>query len=99
MDKLRSHLATILGAAGYQVLLSRALVLAKREAPALEGLSVKPDGALQIQNEISNAVSEEAASMLIVQFLRLLVTFLGAPLALRLADEAWPGLESSNGNL
>ena len=94
-DKLRAPLTRLVGAAGYSSLLSRALSLAKRQAPSLEGLRVEADGSLAGINEIQpdSHVSEEArhgGAFLLAELLGLLVTFIGVPLTRSLVREAWP---------
>src|SRR5688500_4805561 len=53
-EKLCVPLTKLIGAAGFASLLSRALALAKRQAPSLEGLRVNTDGALEGCNEIQS---------------------------------------------
>ena len=43
-QKLRERLSALAGVAGYQALLSRALTLAKAEAPSLRSVQVTADG-------------------------------------------------------
>jgi hypothetical protein len=45
-EKLRQPLAALAGAAGFRSLLSRALVIAQREAPGLSRIRVNADGSL-----------------------------------------------------
>jgi len=94
-DKLRAPLARFAGAAGFASLLSRALALAKRQAPSLEGLWVLPDGTLMGFQEIPQdlAAAEETRQggvILVTELLGLLVIFIGEPLTLTLVREAWP---------
>ena len=46
-EKLRPHLATLMGNVGFRALLSRALALASAEVSWLGALRVKADGALE----------------------------------------------------
>ena len=46
-EKLRRHLATLMGSLGFRALLSRALVLANAEVPWLRAVHVKTDGSLE----------------------------------------------------
>ena len=45
-EKLRPHLATLMGSAGFRALISRALALASAEVPWLRAVHVKADGSL-----------------------------------------------------
>lgn len=96
-EKLRLPLAKLAGAAGFASLLSRALALAKRQAPALDGLKVEPDGSLtgieQLSRDpIASEAAQRAGTVLVGELLGLLVTFIGASLTLRLVREAWPDI-------
>ena len=46
-DKLRPHLATLMGVGGVRALLSRALLLATEEVSWLEAMQVNADGGLE----------------------------------------------------
>jgi len=96
-EKLRMPLTRLAGATGYTSLLSRALVLAKRQAPSLKRLKVVPDGSLGGIDGIppdstATDASPDAGLILVAQLLGLLVTFIGAPLTLRLLHESWPAM-------
>src|SRR6476620_10582376 len=47
-DKLRPHLATLMGHGRFRALLARALALANAEVPWLRALTVKADGTLEV---------------------------------------------------
>src|SRR5438105_6397271 len=84
-DKLRGPLSILAGSGGFQVLLSRALALAKAEVPALAVLQVQPDGSLTRSDKIEqrqDGAAEKAGMVLVSKLLRLLVTFIGEPLTL-----------------
>jgi hypothetical protein len=94
-EKLRAPLAKFAGAAGFASLLSRALALAKRQAPSLEGLWVLADGTLMGFKEIPQDLPDAEATrqggvILVTELLGLLVIFIGEPLTLSLVREAWP---------
>ncbi|MDB5353630.1 MAG: hypothetical protein JWN24_83 [Phycisphaerales bacterium] len=94
-EKLRAPLTKLAGTAGFSSLLSRALALARRQTPSLQGLRVEADGSLAGINDIQqDADPAEAARhggvILVAELLNLLVTFIGEPLTLRLVREAWP---------
>ena len=48
----RNLLTTLIGAVGYRALLVRAVTLAKKVAPPLNALQVKPDGSLEGVGEL-----------------------------------------------
>jgi hypothetical protein len=93
-DKLRPHLAALMGNGGFQVLLARALVLASTEVPWLRAVQVKTDGTLEGLEELHGQVGPgeffEGRVVLLAQLLELLVAFIGEKLTLLLVREAWP---------
>jgi hypothetical protein len=95
-EKLRPHLSTFMGKAGFRALLARALALAAAEVPWLGRLQVRPDGSLQPAAELMGQIppAENAAGreVLLAQLLGLMVTFIGEKLTLRLVHEVWPTL-------
>src|ERR1700677_2102341 len=85
-EKLRRPLTALAGTAGFHSLLSRALILANRESPALGAVRVEADGSLGISSE-SPVVAQspdkcdpEAEKALVAQLLGLLFTFIGETL-------------------
>lgn len=93
--KLGVPLMKLSGSAGFSSLLSRAVALAKRKAPALAGLGVEADGSLAGVNEIqkgseSAEAAQHAGVILVAELLGLLVTLIGEALTLRLVRDAWP---------
>ena len=95
-EKLRPHLATLMGNAGFRALLSRALALANAEVPWLRAVHVKADGSLEGLDELEAQVDpdeiSEGSVVLLAQLLGLLVAFIGENLTLRLVREVWPKL-------
>jgi len=87
-EKLRRPLVTLTGSAGFSSLLSRALILAQREAPALGTVQVKADGSMQGFQGAAAA----ATHVLVTYLLSLLITFIGETLTMRLIDDIWPEL-------
>ncbi len=85
-EKLRVPLAKFLGLEGYRSLMARALAMAKSECPALNPVQVRPDGSL---DEIDNH-DAEAAVVVLIHLLGLLVTFVGEGMTLRLVLDRWP---------
>lgn len=107
-DRLRSHLAPLMGAGGFRALLSRALVLAVEEVPWLRAVRVKTDGSLEgleaLRAQLEPAAFLEGKAMLLAQLLGLMVAFTGPDLTSRLVGEIWPqipldDLDFGNGDL
>src|ERR1039457_6886874 len=95
-ERLRPHLARLMGKVGYRELLSRALVLANAEVPWLRAVRVKADGSFEGLDELGAQVDPdeifEGRVVLLAQLLGLLVTFIGELLTLRLVRDVWPKL-------
>jgi hypothetical protein len=96
-EKLRQSLGEFVGVAGFYSLASRALALAKPEAPSLNTAQVAGDGALQglseieTQTDMNKDPAGEEGIILIARLLGLLRIFLGEALTLSLLRNAWPG--------
>lgn len=101
-EKLRTPLSTLAGAAGYCSLLRRAWVLAKPEAPWLEGLQIDPEGSVRFsatkEAQLASEEAAQAARALIDELLKLLVTFIGEALTLRLVQDVWPQAAGNEAN-
>ena len=96
--KLRQPLITLAGVAGFRSLLSRALTLARAEAPSLSAVQVAADGTLQGLDELRPRVdadqAREAGVILIAQLVGLLLFFMGEGLTLKLViSEVLPQLK------
>ena len=93
-EKLRQPLCSLAGVAGFRSLLSRALALARAEAPSLRTVQVGADGSLKGLDELGRQkdkdISKEGGAILIAQLLGLLLTFIGEGLTLRLVQDVWP---------
>ena len=94
IGELRMLLIRLVGVDGFRALLSRALTLAKAETPALDMVHVRADGSIQgfevIEQTKEAGATEQAGTVLIAHVLKLLVTFIGESLTLRLVRDAWP---------
>src|SRR5665213_1054914 len=92
--KLRGPLITLAGVAGFRSLLSRALTLARAEAPTLSAVQIAADGSLQGLDELGPQVGKdqtaEEGAILIAQLIGLLLTFIGEGLTLRMVQDVWP---------
>ena len=96
-ETLRQPLCSLAGVAGFRSLLSRALTLARAEAPSLSAVQIAPDGSLQglddLRPEIDTDQAREAGVILITQLIGLLLFFMGEGLTLRLViSEVLPHL-------
>jgi len=92
-EKLRISLTRFVGAVGFASLMRRSLALARTEFPSLQNITVNPDGALEGLEEFANQASHDggqASIAIAMHLLRLLATFVGEPMTLRLVREAWP---------
>ena len=99
-EKLRPHLATLMGNIGFKALVSRVLVLGVADVPWLRAVHVKTDGSLEGFEELVAQVDPEefleGCVVLLSHLLGLLVAFIGEELMLRLVREAWPELSPDN---
>ena len=95
-EKLRPHLAALMGKGGFSALLSRALALAKLEVPWLRAVHFKADNSLEVPEKLDDQIDPEklfeGRVVLLAQLLGLLVDFVGENLTLRLVREVWPKL-------
>jgi hypothetical protein len=96
-EKLRHSLDEIAGVAGFYSLASRALILARSEAPSLSAVQVTADGSIhglgeiETQFKIDKNRAGEGGIILIAHLLELLRIFLGEALTISLLRKAWPG--------
>jgi hypothetical protein len=99
-ERLRPHLATLMGNGGFRALLARALVLARIEVPWLRTVEVGTDGTLEgletPHARLTPAQFREGRIVLLAQLLGLLVAFIGPGLTSRLVGEIWPQLAAEN---
>jgi hypothetical protein len=96
-ESLRLPLSALAGVAGFRSLLSRALTLARAEAPSLGAVEVAADGSLQGLDELEPQTDKdqarEAGVILIAQLIGLLLFFVGEGVTLRLViSEVLPHL-------
>jgi hypothetical protein len=94
-ERLRVPLTKLVGTAGYHSLISRALAMAKAQAPVLEPVRVRLDGSLESFAEI-NEIDGDAGVAVVGHLLSLLVTFVGEPLTLSLIRSAWTDVALMN---
>lgn len=95
-EKLRQGLVEFAGVAAFQSLASRALTIARTEAPSLSAARVAADGTLQGLGEFEHPMdmdtdqAGEVGIILIARLLCLLRIFLGDSLTLCLLRVTWP---------
>jgi hypothetical protein len=86
--RLRQPLITLAGVAGFRSLISRALTLARAEAPSLSAVEIAADGSLQgldrLRSQVDADEPGEAGIILITQLLGLLVRVVGEATTLQL---------------
>jgi hypothetical protein len=93
-EKLRPHLMTLVGHAGFHALLTRALALGSAEIAWLRAVQVKEDcllaGPEKLHTPLESDELFEGQVVLAAQLLGLLVAFIGENLTFRLVREIWP---------
>ena len=93
-EKLRQPLCSLAGVAGFRSLLTRALALARAEAPSLSAVQVGADGSLKGLDDLApqddKDLSKAEGAILIAQLLGLLLTFVGEGITFRLVQNVWP---------
>lgn len=93
-DKLRPHLAALMGSGGVRALFGRSLALACAEVPWLQSARVNQAGAFEGLDALAAgrppAEYLEGSVILLAQLLGLLVAFIGPSLTSRLIGEVWP---------
>jgi hypothetical protein len=95
--KLRLHLGKVIGPAGFDVLLARALVLARRSHPALSKVRATAGGGLAgIEGDLPQDAAVSAGALSVVaNFLELLIGLIGEDLVARLLRGVWPAAEDN----
>ena len=101
-ETLRRPISALAGVAGFRSLLSRALTLARAEAPSLSSLRVAADGSLQGLDELGRQIDKdqlrEGGAILVAQLLALLLTFIGEAMTSRLVtSRSSPTLQVRSG--
>ena len=95
-EKMRPHLATLMGNAGFHALLLRSLSLASAESSWLRAVHVNANGSLEGPDQAASQFGHEEIAdgrlVLLSHLLGLLVAFIGESLTLRLVHEVWPEL-------
>lgn len=99
-EKLRPHLAILMGKVGVRALLSRALVLAQTEVPSFRLVSMNAEGTLERLAETGEKTEreglDEGGVVLLARLLGLLEVFIGEGLTVQIVHEVWPELEAKD---
>lgn len=87
--RLHERLTKLVGPGGFDVLLARALLLAKRGHPVLVGVDAGPGGMLVGLGDAARdpVAVEHAVTAIVANFIELLVVFIGEELTMRLLHE------------
>jgi len=97
-EKLHQHLRTPIGTSGFQALASRALTLARSEAPSLNAVQITAEGRLRGLGELEEQINldqcGEAGVIFIAHLLGLFLTFLGTATTQRLVQDIFPHFEA-----
>jgi len=95
--RLHQELSNLIGPGGFDVLLARSVVLARRTHPALAEVTAGPAGALTgLDAASSDAVLGEGAIALVAHFIDLLATLIGEDFAIALLRKVWPAVEEQS---
>lgn len=98
-EKLRRYISALAGVAGFQSLASRALTLAKSEAPNLHSVQITADGSLQgFEPSFDSLQSDGGGVILIAHLLGLLHVLIGEALTSSLLQDVWPDAAFSGFN-
>jgi len=92
LTRLHQELGKLIGPAGFDVMLARSLVLARRAHPLLTGIVVGPGGTLTGLDQTARdpGALEEGQAAIVAHFIELLVNLIGEDLAMRLVRDVWP---------
>lgn len=91
LTRLHRELGKLIGSAGFDVLLARSLVLARRAHPSFAEISAEPGGKLVglDTGAADTAKLVDDRLLIVAYFIELLATLIGQDLALRLVRDLW----------
>ncbi len=92
--RLHAELGKLIGSLAFDVLLRRALVLARRTHPVLANVTSGADAKLTGLDRAPGADDSlgDAALTIVSHFVELLVVLIGEDLAMRLVEDVWPAV-------
>jgi hypothetical protein len=101
--RLDGRLSGLIGVAGYQALLGRAMRLARAEVPGLALVSEDTQALGEVRGLSAFAAAQGQApatlaagfTAIVAHLIDLLAAFIGAPLTARFVREIWPDLEEA----
>jgi hypothetical protein len=89
--RLYESLANLVGPAGFDVLLARSIVLARRAHPILADVGTASGGMLSGLGAITDPVSvQQGVAAVVSYFVELLAVLIGEDLAMHLVRDVWP---------
>lgn len=105
LDRLDPVLGRLIGPAGYEALLRRALHLARGDWPFFQGVQVETSADdARLARLVANAREQDAGVVreglvaILANLIWLLVTFVGEAIALKLINRAFPDLSPAPGD-
>jgi hypothetical protein len=92
MKRLYQQLSKVVGPAGFDVVLARSIVLARRAHPALSGITAGAGGVLRgVDDAARDRLALQGGALAIAEhFVELLAVLIGEDLAMRLLRDVWP---------
>lgn len=93
LARLHQQLGKLIGPVGFDVLVARSLVVARRAHPKLCGIGTGRGGVLLGLDAVPAEDAEEldeAATAVVAQLMELLVSLIGVDLAMTLLRDVWP---------
>jgi hypothetical protein len=100
-ERLRTHLAMLLGTYGYQAIVARALRLASVEVKWLITLRILPTGAWEVPEQLDTRITADQLAegnlLLVAHLLGLLITLMGEDVTLRQIQGIWPNQRLDDG--
>jgi len=93
-SKLQLSLTRFAGADAFSALMRRSLALSRAEIPALKDVKVGSEGCVEGLDLVPDG-GVESGKAITANFLWLLVTFIGEPVAMRIVEDVWPDLRLS----
>lgn len=90
--RLHERLGKLIGPAGVDRLLARALVLVRRAHPAFAGITVGPGGKLEGLANLPRAGTgvHQGALAIVSHFIEILMNLIGEDLTVRVIRDLWP---------
>jgi hypothetical protein len=93
--KVRAGLGRVVGTAGSEVLILRALVLARRAEPVLAKVSVEPAGGVSGFDGHDRTSVERGAAAWLSEVLDVVAALIGEDLTMRIARSVWPEVKET----